>query len=82
MKPRTKWAIIITWLFLFYGITILWSLNNRSRPYEKPPARTMKEQKAVDQIQKKVGNYTTVNCPEGIYFKLPGGKRWVVRRVQ
>lgn len=80
MTPRTKWAIIITLLLLGYGLAVVWFWNCLYRPYEHPPARTAKEQKAVDQIKKKVGNYTVIDCKEGIYFNLPDGKRWAVRR--
>jgi len=82
MKPRTKWAIIFTLLLLGYGLAVVWFWNNLPRPYERPPARTKMEQAAVDKLRPRIGHYTVVDCKEGIYFKLPNGKRWAVRRIQ
>lgn len=83
MKRETKRAVLAALLVVAYGLVLLWFWNSLSRPYERPPTRTAEEQKAVDHVKNKakIGNYTVVDCPEGIYFRLADGKkRWAVRR--
>jgi hypothetical protein len=65
---------------LLYVMSCIWFCE-RVQPYERPPARTQEEQVAVDRAVREVGNYTVVDCEQGIYLDLgQGRKRWAVRR--
>ena len=84
MTRRTKWAIIITLLFLGYGLAVLWFWNLLPRPYERPPKPTQAEETAMEKARKQHGNYTQIVAVEGIYFERKGRngteRVWIARR--
>ncbi len=67
-------SIILIYSLIYF---ILW-WQDRPQPYEQPPKATKAEEKAIK--AKKIGNFTLITVPKGIYIERRGQIEWLIRR--